>query len=123
ADTFIVERNAEGEAVFRLAGTRLCAAYGGELKGLPLATLWRHQDRSLAATFTRQVFETGSALLAAYDGLSHGGRSVGFELLILPLDCGSESPRALGIASPAEKPFWLGADPIEGATIEAIRIL
>lgn len=33
ADTFILESDARGEAIFRLAGTRLCATYGRELKG------------------------------------------------------------------------------------------
>ena len=31
ADTFILEKDTRGEAVFRLAGTRLCAIYGREL--------------------------------------------------------------------------------------------
>ena len=31
ADTFIMEKDVRGEAVFRLAGTRVCAIYGREL--------------------------------------------------------------------------------------------
>ena len=43
ADTFILEKDARGEAVFRLAGTRLCAIYGRELKGFAFVSLWREQ--------------------------------------------------------------------------------
>ena len=39
ADTFILERDTRGEAVFRLAGTRLCASYGRELKGFSFPSL------------------------------------------------------------------------------------
>ena len=41
ADTFILERDTRGEAIFRLAGTRLCAMYGRELKGFLFPSLWR----------------------------------------------------------------------------------
>ncbi|CAM5601275.1 hypothetical protein MAUB1S_10173 [Mycolicibacterium aubagnense] len=46
-----------------------------------------------------------------------------FELLALPLNGGAEHPRCLGVVSTAEKPFWLGADPIVDATIELIRVI
>ena len=32
ADTFILEKDGRGEAVFRLAGTRLCAVFGRALE-------------------------------------------------------------------------------------------
>ena len=38
-DTFILERDTRGEAIFRLAGTRLCAIYGRELKGFAFTSL------------------------------------------------------------------------------------
>lgn len=44
-------------------------------------------------------------------------------LLALPLDGGVENPRCLGVISAAEKPFWLGADPITDALIDLIRIV
>ena len=33
ADTFILEQDTRGRPMFRLAGTRLCATFGRELKG------------------------------------------------------------------------------------------
>ena len=46
-DTFILENDVRGEAVFRLAGTRLCAIYGRELKGFAFSSLWGDRDRRI----------------------------------------------------------------------------
>ncbi len=62
ADTFILEKDTRGEAVFRLAGTRLCAVYGRELKGFSFPSLWRVRDQRLIA---RLVGETALPNLQA----------------------------------------------------------
>lgn len=123
ADTFILEKDTRGEAVFRLAGTRLCAIYGRELKGFSFPSLWRTRDQRLVARLIDGVFRQESAVLIAYEGFSRSGRSNGFELLALPLDGGSQHPRCLGAISPAKKPFWLGADPVSDALIETVRVV
>jgi len=123
ADTFILERDTRGEAVFRLAGTRLCAVYGRELKGFSFPSLWRQKDQRLVSKLFHGVLEQKSVVLITYEGLSQNGRSNRFELLALPLDGGIENPRCLGVISAVEKPFWLGADPITDALIDAIRVI
>lgn len=123
ADTFILEKDTRGEAVFRLAGTRLCAIYGRELKGFSFPSLWREKDQRLMARLIHGVFRQKSVVLVTYEGFSHAGRSVKFELLVLPLDGGAEHPRCLGVISAAEKPFWLGADPIADALIDSLRVI
>jgi len=123
ADTFILEKDTRGEAVFRLAGTRLCASYGRELKGFSFPSLWREKDQRLVHKLIRGVFEQKSVVLITYEGLSQNGRSNRFELLALPLDGGIENPRCLGVISAVEKPFWLGADPITDALIDSIRVI
>ena len=123
ADTFILERDTRGEAVFRLAGTRLCAGYGRELKGFSFPSLWRDKDQRLVSRLIHGVFEQKSVVLITYEGFSRNGRSNRFELLALPLDGGVENPRCLGVVSAVEKPFWLGADPITDALIDAIRVI
>ncbi|UCI05910.1 PAS domain-containing protein [Mesorhizobium sp. B1-1-8] len=123
ADTFILERDTRGEAVFRLAGTRLCAYYGRELKGFSFSSLWREKDQRLMSRLVHGVFEQKSLLLLTFEGFSRNGRSNKFELLALPLDGGVENPRCLGIVSAAERPFWLGADPLADALIDSIRVI
>ena len=123
ADTFIQERDTRGQAVFRLAGTRLCAYYGRELKGFSFPSLWREKDQRLVSRLIHGVFDQKSVVLITFEGFSRSGRSNRFELLALPLDGGVESPRCLGVISAVEKPFWLGADPITDALIDSIRVV
>jgi hypothetical protein len=123
ADTFILEKDTRGEAVFRLAGTRLCAVYGRELKGFSFPSLWRASDQRLVAKLAQGVFQAKSVVVMAFEGHSRNGRSTAFELLLLPLDGGVESPRSLGVVSAAGRPFWLGADPIVDAVLESVRVV
>ena len=123
ADTFILEKDTRGQAVFRLAGTRLCACYGRELKGFSFPSLWREKDQRLVSRLIHGVFDQKSVVLIAFEGFSRNGRSNKFELLALPLDGGVENPRCLGVISAVEKPFWLGADPITDALIDSIRVI
>lgn len=123
ADTFILEKDTRGHPVFRLAGTRLCAFYGRELKGFSFPSLWREKDQRLVSRLIHGVFDQKSVVLIVFEGFSRNGRSNKFELLALPLDGGIENPRCLGVISAAEKPFWLGADPITDAMIDSIRVI
>ena len=85
ADTFILERDLRGDAVFRLAGTRLCAAFGRELKGFAFASLFGHADQGMAAELARGGFSKKSVSVAIVQGMTKQGRSLEFELLLLPL--------------------------------------
>jgi hypothetical protein len=123
ADTFILEKDSRGEAVFRLAGTRLCAVFGREMKGFSFASLWPAKDQQMIGRLTQSAFVAKSVIIITFDGLSHGGRFNSFELLLLPLDGGHGHPRSLGALMPAAKPFWLGADPIVECHISALRVV
>jgi hypothetical protein len=123
ADTFILERDARGEAIFRLAGTRLCAIYGRELKGFSFPSLWKEKDQRLIARLAFSVFGMKSVVVIGFSGISRDRRANPFELLLLPLDGGSESQRCMGIISAEARPFWLGADPVREAQIEAVRVV
>ncbi len=123
ADTFILERDARGEAVFRLAGTRLCATFGRELKGFSFPSLWRQKDQRLIARLAYGVFQQKSVVVICFEGFTASLRSTNFEMLLLPLDGGVENPRSLGVLSSLERPFWLGSDPIVDASIDSVRVV
>lgn len=123
ADTFILEKDARGEAVFRLAGTRLCAIYGRELKGFSFTSLWKEKDQRLMARLAWGAFENKSVVVASFEGFTRTRRSTTFELLILPLDFGVDQARSMGILTAAERPFWLGVDPVVEARIESVRVV
>lgn len=122
-DTFILERDMRGEAIFRLAGTRLCAVYGRELKGFAFTSLWRETDRRLMARLTANVFQSKSVLVFEFEGFAREDRGATFEFLLLPLDGGLENPRCLGALSPASRPYWLGAHPVVDARLGSVRLI
>jgi len=123
ADTFILEADGRDEAIFRLAGTRLCAIYGRELKGFAFPSLWRARDHKMIFGLVKGVFRERSVAVMNFDGLSRSGRTVAFEMTLLPLDAGRDSPRCLGLITACERAFWLGADPIADAHIQSVRVV
>lgn len=123
ADTFILEKDARGEAIFRLAGTRLCATYGRELKGYAFPLLWSQRDQRLLARQAWSVFHDNAVVVVAFDGVTENGKAAPFEMVMLPLLGDEGSPRALGCIVPVEKPYWLGTDPVAENRVEALRIL
>src|SRR5690606_4411619 len=123
ADTFILENDSRGEAVFRLAGTRLCATYGREMKGYSFISLWGHRDQRVIARFTYAAFHNKSVVTVALEGASLSGRINKFEMILLPLEGGMGSPRILGAITPLARPYWLGADPIIESRIDTLRVI
>jgi hypothetical protein len=123
ADTFILEKDTRGEAIFRLAGTRLCATYGRELKGFAFSFLWLPKDQQMVRRLVQSAFQAKSVAVVTFDGVSRRGRVNRFELLLLPLDGGRESPRSLGAITAAAKPFWLGVDPLAENHIASFRVV
>ncbi|WP_163272627.1 PAS domain-containing protein [Chelativorans alearense] len=121
-DTFILERDARATPVFRLAGTRLCATYGKELKGYSFVSLWSERDQPAVDRLVRHALDEKAVALIAFEGLSRDGRINSFELIVLPLEGGRQSVRALGAVQPLMSPFWLGADPIIENRVESFRL-
>ena len=122
-DTFILERDMRGQAVFRLAGSRLCSTFGRELKSLSFSALWHEKDRNLAERFVASVFGANSVAVIGFEAFSRNGRSALFEMIVLPLDGGIDNPRCLGAMSAGQRPFWLGADPVAEIAIESVRLV
>ena len=77
----------------------------------------------MVARLPHSAFDVKSVVVISYRGISRNGRSHEFELVLLPLDGGVENPRCLGAVIAAERPFWLGADPIVEAQIESVRVV
>ena len=118
---FILERAARGQARFRLAGTRLCAAYGQEMKGLDFLSYWPAKERHVIEKLVERAFLGRSVGVIGFDGLSRKGRKASFELLLLPLEAEPRPRRALGVISAIEEPYWLGTDPIKRHVLTSLR--
>ncbi len=123
-DTFILE-NQRDRLSIRLAGTRLCALFGGELRERDFASLW--PDPATRIELLRMIDAVMDESAGAISGLTMRtpqGSVADFELLMLPLRHGGKThARLLGALSPISPPVWLGVEPIAAAEIRSMRII
>ncbi len=124
ADSLILELDMSAcSATVRLAGTRVCALYGRELKGQSFSRLWGAQ----AADPWRIVEIVASDTLGVVAGLrgtNGAGETADLELLLLPLrHRGRTQVRALGALSLDGAPPWIGLRPLVEAETTSLRIL
>lgn len=123
-DTFILEVIDRRTLRYRLAGTRLCGAYGREMKGANFLDLWRKADRNAIATLLAAVADDGAAAAIGLTGHAGGTRAVACEMLVLPLrQDGPGFDRVLGGMAPMERPYWLGTDPILEQRVTSMRLI
>ncbi|TVR08363.1 MAG: PAS domain-containing protein [Salinarimonadaceae bacterium] len=123
ADTFILE-NEDGPARFRLAGTRLCALFGCELKNAPFSAIW---DPAAPDDGVRQidiVTSETAGIVAGIVGESTRGEPLDMELLLLPMrHRGRTHSRIIGALSPAIVPLWIGYDRLSHIRLTSMRVI
>jgi len=123
-DTFILGSEPGDEPRFRLAGTRVCALLGRELKDEPLAALWQSTHQSTMRQLLAVVGEDEIGVVAAARGRTPEGFSCDLELLLLPLrHRGRSGRRMLGALAPLAVPVWLGASRVEPLSLDSLRYL
>lgn len=124
ADTFILEVVSRTEYRFRLAGTRICAAYGREMKGKDFLSFWRGKDRDAIATLLAAIHEDAAAAVVGVAGVSAHGRDLGLECLLLPVSQpGQGHSRILGSLVAMSDPYWIGIHPITSQSIASLRLI
>lgn len=123
-DTFILENSTAG-LTFRLAGTRLCAIFGGELKDRTFASLWPDAaTRVELSRLTDAVMDESAGAIIGLAMMTGAGDVGDFELLVLPLrHRGKTHERLMGALSPVNVPEWLGHRPITSVEIRTMRII
>jgi hypothetical protein len=122
SDTFILELDAGDGHSFRLAGTRVCALFGRELKGESFVNLWALASRGPIADLLAISAEESVGTVAGVTAHSTAGDPLELELLVLPL--GIRRPRlsrTIGILAPMTPPAWLGSNPIGALTLGSRR--
>lgn len=123
-DTFILTFDRKAGHPFRLAGTRLCALMGCELKGEPFADLWREDNRAEMESLLKTIAEETVGLVASASGETEDGHTLDLELLLLPLGHRGRMPaRLLGSLSPSRPPYWAGFNPVLDLTLGRYRHL
>ncbi len=123
-DSFIVSFDAAGDHPFRLAGTRVCALFGHELKGEPFVQLWDLASRNPLRELAAAVADEAGPVVAGVGARTAQGSSADLELLLLPLyHRGKMRVRLLGVLAPVAVPYWLGAEQVVSLTLGTVRYL
>jgi hypothetical protein len=123
-DTFILEVGGRDDYRFRLAGTRVCALYGRELKGKDFLAFWRGKDREAVATLLAAVSQDAGAAVFGFEGRSAHDRTLACEALLLPVRQKGEGwTRILGSLAPMEDPYWIGIHPLMTQTLTSVRLI
>jgi hypothetical protein len=110
-DSFFLSRDATASFSFRLAGSRVCALFGRELKNDSFFNLWALPNRPALRKLMLAVADEKVGVIAQATGRTTDGAplSVNLELLLLPLlHRGPLDPRVFGALVPMTVPFWLG---------------
>jgi len=122
SDTFILAYEPETRHPFRLAGTRICALLGRELKGESFAALWDEADRARIDELVAIVAEESTGMIAAVTGTAEDGQKVDLEMLLLPLTHRIERRgRMIGVLAPLATPYWIGTMPIVALALGPVR--
>jgi hypothetical protein len=119
SDTFILElADASHGHSFLLAGTRVCALFGRELKGESFINLWSIGSRQAISDLLTISSEESVGTVAGVTAENVMGEQIDLELLLLPLGIRRPSlARTIGILAPLKAPPWLGTTSIGALTL------
>ena len=124
ADTFMLTFDPRAGHPFRIAGTRVCAAFDRELKGVAFTEIWSSASRDPIRDVLATVASELVGVVAGASGRSCAGGALELEFLVLPLaHRGGASTRLLGALVPTEVPYWLGAETLGHLTLGTTRYL
>lgn len=123
-ETFVLERCADGQFRFRLAGTRICESFGREFRGLRMLDLWPPADQPALEELLAGSMQLGG--IGVIDFAAHPEQNIQItcEVLLLPLlHTGNEVDRVLGSFAMAEQPYWLGVTPLIELSTREINVI
>jgi hypothetical protein len=123
-DTFVIEADGMDRHPFRIAGTRLCALFGRELKGESFVALWQRSCQDALRELIAVVTEEKVGVAASATGATADDTllPVKLEMLLLPLAFQARrEARVLGALAPMDLPYWLGARAIGPLTLGMFR--
>jgi hypothetical protein len=124
ADTFILSFDERAGHPFRIAGTRICATFGRELKNESFLDLWTVDCRREVRELLNVVRHETIGVVASAHGTSTAETSHDVELLVLPLSHrGRNGARVLGALAPRDATYWLGACTLGRLTLGTLRYL
>jgi hypothetical protein len=110
-DIFVLSYDAPAGYPFRVAGTRVCALLGGDLKDRSFSTLFAPESRREIADIIAVVSEEMLAAVAGLTATAQDGSLAHLELLLLPFSARAHAPLSLtGLLAPFEREHSLLRD-------------
>jgi hypothetical protein len=102
-DIFVLSYDAEAGYPFRVAGTRVCALLGRDLKDQSLSALFKREARGEIEDMIAVVAEETLPAIAGITATSKTGETAHLELLLLPFSARAHAPVSLtGVLAPFE---------------------
>jgi hypothetical protein len=122
SDAFILALDRKAGHPVRLAGTRVCALFGRELKQESFLDLWSTLNRPVMESLIGLLTDECTGTVAGVTAHNDDGETIDLELLLLPLGVHRPSfARAIGVLAPIKIPAWLGVRPIGPMTLGGRR--
>lgn len=104
-DAFVLSYDRTGKHPFRVAGTRLCALLGRDLKGTAFLDLWNAESRREIDDLVGIVAEETLAAVCGLSADNGDGTKVHLELLLLPFARKPHAPLTIaGVLVPLTVP-------------------
>lgn len=121
-DTFMLAADFVDELRFRLAGTRVCALFGREIKGEAFGALWTETSHKTIEELMQALTAENEGFVCGLTGRTDDGSEIALEMLLLPLaHTGHARIRAVGVLAPFEPPYWLGEKPLVTLELGTLR--
>lgn len=103
ADIFVLSYDADLGFPFRVAGTRVCALFGRDVKDVSLAALFADAARREIEEIVSVVAEDTLPAIAGLTATAQDGATSHLELLLLPFSARAHTPISLtGLLAPFE---------------------
>lgn len=122
SDAFILALDGGAGHPFRLAGARVCALFGRELKSESFIGLWAAASQPIVSDLLAILNDERVGTVAGVTAQNADGDPIDLELLLLPLGASRPSlARTIGVLVPIKAPQWLGSSPIGALTLGSRR--
>jgi hypothetical protein len=123
-DSFVLSIEPGEGARFRVAGTRICALFGRELRGEMFASIWQDEHARQIRELITLLTDEEIGVVAGASTSAKRDLECPLELLVLPLSHrGRSGRRMLGSLLPIERPFWLGIWPTEKLSLGVTQFI
>ena len=110
-DIFVLSYDGDAGYPFRVAGTRVCALLGCDLKDKSFSALFSPESRREIEEIVAVVAEEMLTAVAGITAIAQDGRPVPLELLLLPFNTRAHTPLSLtGLLAPFDEGHGMLSD-------------